>query len=387
MTRHVDMQNTTSIELQRIFSAQKAAFVDRPMPEHGHRLEKLAALKNCLLRGRDEICLAVSEDFGHRSRMDTVLSDILPIILTIKHTRRHLKSWMRPKRRNPGWVLLPASLRVTYQPKGVVGIVVPWNFPIMLSLGPLIGALSAGNRAMIKMSEKTPQTNAIIKKMLAEVFDESEVAVIHGEIEIAKAFTSLPFDHLLFTGSTAVGREVMKAASEHLTPVTLELGGKSPLIVGPDIDAEVAAGRAMFGKCVNAAQICIAPDYAMLPRQKVNAFVAAGSRLFQQFYPEGIDSQDYTSVVDAAQYERLIRLMSDATAKGARIIPACKNARDDSTRRIATHFVLDVNDEMDVMQEEIFGPLFPVLPYDTIDQSAGVDLPTSTTPGNVPDQL
>lgn len=352
------------------FEQQQLAFHQEPYPEVSRRIEDLNRLKQALLKHSDRLCQALDQDYQGRSRQDTLLSDILPCVMNIGYTRRRLKKWAKPQRRHAGLLLAPAQIEVHYQPLGVVGIMVPWNFPVMLSIGPLITALAAGNRAMIKLSEFTPHTNAALIKMLREAFAEDQVVCIEGEADVAAQFSALPFDHLLFTGSTAVGRHVMHAAADNLTPVTLELGGKSPTIVGPDMDPDTAAERMIFGKCLNAGQICVAPDYVLVPREKLQAFAGAYQQRFQSLYPKGVDSPDYTSVINERQYQRLTDWLKDAEAKGAKVLPCVPgHHRCDEGHRLTTHLLLDTTDQMTLRQEEIFGPLLPLIPYDSIDEA------------------
>ena len=266
-------------------------------------------------------------------------------------------------------MLTPAKITVHYQPVGVVGIIVPWNFPVMLSLGPLIAAFAAGNTAMLKMSEFTPATNRVLKAMLAEGFNEDQVAIIEGEADVSAKFSQLPFDHILFTGSTAVGKHVMRAAANNLTPVTLELGGKSPTIIAPDFDVADAVERILFAKSLNAGQICVAPDYILLPREKSDEFITAYKRYFKKLYKAGIESKDLTSVIDMRQYNRLKGVIEDAQAKGAVIHTVTEQAQDDVNHRMTPHLLTEVNDEMLAMQEELFGPVLPIVPYDSIEEA------------------
>ncbi len=361
-----DQQN----DLLALFQNQRSAYLNNPMPSALQRIDLLKQLKGALLSFRERLCDALDADYVGRSRQDSLISDILPCVMNIRYSCRKLKTWMRPDRRSAGLLLSPAKIRVHYQPLGVVGIVVPWNFPVILSVGPLISALAAGNRAMIKLSEFTPHTNRVITEMLASVFSQEQVVCVEGEAELAAQFTSLPFDHLLFTGSTNVGRQVMRAAAENLTPVTLELGGKSPAIVGPDVDVDNAVVRMSFGKCLNAGQICVAPDYVLVPREKVDSFAKSYQQRFAAMYPDGVNSRDYTSVINPRQYERLQTWLADAKSKGARVIPCVEGQhRDDSRQRMTTHLLLNTTDEMTVMQNEIFGPLLPVIPYDSTDDA------------------
>ncbi|TKB50714.1 coniferyl aldehyde dehydrogenase [Ferrimonas aestuarii] len=352
------------------FQLQKQAFNAKPMPSLDERHKLLDNLREALLKHKDALCNALDQDYNGRSHQDTLISDILPCLMNIKYTKKRLKKWMRTERRHAGLLLAPAKIEVHYQPLGVVGIVVPWNFPVMLSIGPLITALAAGNRAMIKLSEFTPSTNKVLIAMLEEAFDTEQVVCIEGEAELAAQFTSLPFDHLLFTGSTTVGRHVMRAAADNLTPVTLELGGKSPAIVGPDVDIDNAVDRMILGKSLNAGQICVAPDYVLVPRAKQDAFVQAYKAKFAQMYPQGVNSDDYTSVVNERQYQRLLSWLEDAKQKGA-TVNICLEGKhlDDQRQRLTPHLLTDVNDDMTVLQDEIFGPLLPIIPYDSIDDA------------------
>lgn len=365
----ISTQHLEAEEMEQILLAQRARFIAEPMPSLQQRQEKLKALKRALLQYKNPLCEALHRDYGQRNPQDSLLADILPCVLNLNYTLRHLKKWMKPSRRHTGLMLAPAKVEVVYQPLGVVGIVVPWNFPVMLSIGPLITALAAGNRAMIKLSEFTPHTNKVLRELLAGVFDHDEVAVFEGEADVAAAFSALPFDHLLFTGSTAVGRHVMHAAADNLTPVTLELGGKSPALVAPDMPLALAVERMVFGKSLNAGQICVAPDYVLVPEGKVDDFVAEYQKQFRKMYPQGVASPDFASVINDRQYQRLSRLLDDARQKGARVLPCHDAARDDQAHRMITHLVLDTHDDMLLRQDEIFGPLLPVIPYRELDDA------------------
>ncbi|HAQ25810.1 MAG TPA: coniferyl-aldehyde dehydrogenase, partial [Pseudomonas sp.] len=292
--------------------------------------------------------------------------EIMPSLHGIHYARRRLRKWMKPSRRSVGLAFQPASARVLYQPLGVVGIIVPWNYPLYLAIGPLIGALAAGNRVMLKMSESTPATGQLLKDLLAQVFTEDQVAVVLGEADVGIAFSRLPFDHLLFTGSTSIGRQVMRAAADNLTPVTLELGGKSPAIVSTSVPLEDAAERIAFGKTLNAGQTCVAPDYVLVPKDRLKGFVEAYRQVIQRFYPQLADNPDYTSIINPRQYARLQDYLDDAQARGARLLPLFEQGQG---RRMPHHLLLNVTDEMRVMQDEIFGPLLPVVPYDDLEQA------------------
>ncbi|GAB1106010.1 MAG: coniferyl aldehyde dehydrogenase [Shewanella algae] len=361
-------------QLLQKFTVQRQAFSAAPMPSLGERKAKLKALKQALLKHQQALTDALSRDYGHRSTDDSLISDILPVVTQINYSLRHLKRWMKPSRRHAGLLLAPASVRVEYQPKGVVGIIVPWNFPIMLSLSPLATVIAAGNRAMLKLSEFTPHTNAALRTLLAEVFDGSEVCVIEGEAEIAASFSALPFDHLLFTGSTQVGRHVMRAAADNLTPVTLELGGKSPVLIARDMPMETAVERLIYGKCLNAGQICVAPDYILCPSGKEAEFISAYRRRFQQFYPDFANTPDYGQILNERQAARLVALLEDATAKGAQVFAADREQPlsklpSAEQRKWPTLLLTKVSDDMKLMQEEIFGPLLPLVSYQELGQA------------------
>ncbi len=347
----------------------KQACQAHPMPSLAQRRNRLIALKGALLAHKQPLCDALALDYGQRSDYDSLVADILPCVMQINYSLKRLKGWMRPARRHPGLLLAPARVEVHYQPLGVIGIMVPWNFPVMLSLGPLIGAIAAGNRAMIKLSEFTPRTNAVLRTLLAQVFDDDEVVVIEGDAGLAAAFSTLPFDHLLFTGSTAVGRRVMAAAAPQLTPLTLELGGKSPCLIAPDMPLALAVARMIFGKSLNAGQICVAPDYVLLPRGQEQAFIEAYQAHFRRLYPKGLDSPDYGSIINGTQYERLTAWLAEAKQAGAEVHPCASPARDDGTRRLVPHLLTEVPGHCQLMQQEIFGPLLPLVPYDSIEEA------------------
>ncbi len=323
-------------------------------------------MHDLLARNQQPLIDAISADFGNRSADETRLAEIMPSLHGIRYAKRHLDRWMKPSRRSVGMAFQPASAQVVYQPLGVVGIIVPWNYPLFLAIGPLIGALAAGNRVMLKMSEATPATGQLLKELLAQIFPDEQVAVILGEADTGIAFSQQPFDHLLFTGSTSVGRHVMRAAAENLTPVTLELGGKSPAIVSADVPLAHAAERIAFGKTLNAGQTCVAPDYVLVPKNRVEGFVEAYRDVVRRFFPQLADNPDYTSIINPRQHARLQGYLDDAQAKGARLLPLFEQGQQ---RRMSHCLLLDVNNEMQVMQDEIFGPLLPIVPYDDLDQA------------------
>lgn len=348
------------------FTTQRAAFSANPMPPAEQRLQWLKQLGKLLSEHRQALIDAIRQDFGHRSADETLLAELLPSLLGIRDARKHLKRWMKSSPRRVGLAFQPASAKVVYQPLGVIGVIVPWNYPLFLAIGPLIGAMAAGNRVMLKLSESTPATGALLKRLFAEAFPEDLVAVVLGEADVGMAFSRLPFDHLLFTGATSIGRHVMRAAAENLTPVTLELGGKSPAIVSHDVPLEHAAERIAFGKTLNAGQTCIAPDYVLVPEDRLAGFVEAYRQAVKRFYPTLADNPDYTAIINQRQFDRLMRYQEDAARKGATIVSLYEQGQD---RRMPFSVLLDVRDDMLVMQDEIFGPLLPVVPYKRIEDA------------------
>ena len=353
-------------ELDRQFATQRAAYAANPMPPAAQRQQWLKALRDLLSNERQALIEAISADFSHRSADETLLAELMPSLHGIHYASRHLNGWMKPSRRKVGMAFQPASAKVVYQPLGVVGVIVPWNYPLYLAIGPLVGALAAGNRVMLKLSESTPATGLLLKELLARIFPEDLVCVVLGEADIGVAFSRLRFDHLLFTGATSIGKHVMRAAAENLTPVTLELGGKSPAIVSRDVPLKDAAERIAFGKTLNAGQTCVAPDYVLVPEDRVGGFVEAYRQAVQSFYPTLADNQDYTAIINERQLARLNGYVSDATSKGALLIPLFEQGQG---RRMPHSVLLNVSDEMTVMQDEIFGPLLPIVPYRDLEQA------------------
>lgn len=358
------------VRLKELFARQKDAYRKSPMPSADQRIAHLKALKDITIKYQDQLAAAVNEDFSCRSKDETLLAEILTSVEGINMAIKKTRKWMKPSKRAVGMLFAPAKNEVRYQPLGVVGIIVPWNYPIFLVIGPLVAALSAGNRAMIKMSEFTPTLNKVIKTMLAEVFEENRVCIIEGEADAAIAFTEQPFDHILFTGSTTVGRFVMAAAAKNLTPVTLELGGKSPAIVSDHISMKDAAERICFGKSMNAGQTCVAPDYILVPKAKEQAFIDAYRTAFSKMYPTLKNNNDYTAIVNDRQHQRLTSLLTDAEAKGAKLTVINPANEDLSAgRKIAPVIMQNISAEMDIADEEIFGPILPIITYNTIDDA------------------
>jgi len=355
-------------DLEATFAAQRKAFAGNPMPPAAQRRQWLKSLREALLTDQQQLIEAIDTDFSGRSADETLLAELLPSVQGIRHAERHLRRWMRPARRAVGLAFQPASARVLYQPLGVVGIIVPWNYPLFLAIGPLTCALAAGNRVMLKLSEATPASAQALKALLERVFPEDLVSVVLGEVAVGQAFARLPFDHLLFTGATSVGRQVMLAAAQNLTPVTLELGGKSPAIVSASVPLDAAAERIAFGKTLNAGQTCVAPDYVLVPRERLEAFSDAYSNAVHRLYPRIAENPDYSAIINPRQLQRLQQLLDDARAKGARVVDLYPDEPRQG-RRLPPHLLLQVNDDMHVMQDEIFGPLLPLVPYDSLDDA------------------
>ena len=361
--------------MKELLEKQRAACVRDGLPSAAIRIERLDKSIDLLCTYSDELCAAMSADFGHRSIDQSRFSDIAGSIDTLKYAKKNVRSWMRPERRATMFPLglFGARAAVHYQPKGVVGIISPWNFPVNLTFAPLAGVLAAGNRAMIKPSEFTEQTSALMAELIAKYYEEDEVVVVTGGPEVGADFTSLAFDHMLFTGATSIAHHVMRAAADNLVPVTLELGGKSPVIIGESADVTKAALRIMSGKTLNAGQICLAPDYVFLPEGKQSEFVEAAKSAVTAMFPEGLlDNDDYTSVVNKRHLDRLNTYLEDARGRGADVIPLNLGDEDfskQSHHKMAPHIVVNASDDMLVMQDEIFGPILPVRTYNDVQET------------------
>lgn len=364
------MENSPSAHLYAVLESQRSAFDQDRNPSLAKRLDRLARLAAMGENNAARIIEAISADFGHRSPHETQMAELVFVLSSIRHAERHLKGWMRARRMPTALQYRPGRNRLLRQPLGVVGIVAPWNYPYQLALAPAVAAIAAGNRVMIKPSELTPRFAELLQRMVAEAFAEDELAVVTGDARTGQTFSELPFDHLFFTGSTAVGRMVAQAAARNLTPVTLELGGKSPAILDPTSDLAVVAPRLAFGKLLNAGQTCIAPDYAFVPKERIDAFVAHMQRAVARMYPSLAANPDYSSIVSERHFSRLQGLLEDAEAKGARIVtinPAAETF-DPARRKQPPVLVLGATAEMRLMQEEIFGPILPVLGYERIEE-------------------
>ena len=352
--------NTLRATLARLRSAQQAS-----TPDYAQRIADLTRLRDAFKTRLEEFVAAMSADFGRRSRHESLLSDGMTVLHDIDFLRKHLGKWMRSKRAAADWLFWPARTEVRYQPLGVVGIIAPWNYPVNLALMPLAAAIAAGNHVMLKPSEHTPRTSELLQALLAEVFPADRVATVLGGPDVAAAFAALPFDHLFFTGSTAVGRKVMTAAAQNLTPVTLELGGKSPVILAPGYSIATAADRIAAGKFLNAGQTCIAPDYVLLPQAAIAPFVAEMRRYVAHGYPDLAASADYSSIVNDDQFRRLTGYVDEARTAGAEVIELA--AGDPARRVFAPTLVINPDERLALMRDEIFGPILPLVAVDSVD--------------------
>lgn len=357
----------TADDMKALFEAQFAASRAQPAPDAAARRTALSTLEKMVLDNADAIVSAIAQDFRGRARAETELLEIVPTVRAIRHARRRVARWMRPQRRPVDIVFQPSRAWVRREPLGVIGIISPWNYPLQLALIPLCDALAAGNRAMMKPSELTPAFSALLERLVSTCFNTTQVAVVTGGVETARAFSALPFDHLVFTGSTAVGREVMKAAAQNLTPVTLELGGKSPAIVDPDYPLDRAARSIASGKFLNAGQTCIAPDYALVPAGKVDAFARAVLAQAERAYPAIAGNDDYTAIIDDRRRARLEAAVAEARFAGATVLASGETGND--TARFAPTVVIGAPAGSALMTEEIFGPILPVVPDDTLEEA------------------
>lgn len=362
-------------ELESQLARLRRTATESGVPTLDERLDRLQRLKDALLDNRDRFVEAVSSDFGVRSKHETLMADILTVVRGIDDTRRSLRTWMRPRRVGVSWIYRPARARVRPQPKGVVGVMGAWNYPVNLVFAPAAAALAAGNRLMVKPSEHTPRTADLTKAVLEDALGSDWVAVVLGGPDVGAAFSRLPFDHLLFTGSTAAGRKIMAAASENLVPLTLELGGKSPVIVTEDRFGSSALRRTAnsiaFAKLLNAGQTCIAPDYVFVPEGRADDFVDAFRRSVEGMYPTLLDNPDYTAIINEAHFARLQGYLEQARERGARLVTINPGDEDLSgqSKKFVPTLVVDPVDDLAVMQEEIFGPILPVKTYSSLDQA------------------
>jgi coniferyl-aldehyde dehydrogenase len=356
--------------MRRLFDAQRTAFMAAPMPDYPARRADLKRLKEVLIANRERFVAAVSADFGGRAGPET-MAEILTVVHHINYCLRRLKRWMKPQRRGTSLLMATTKAMVYQQPLGVVGVVSPWNYPIALSVGPLVFALAAGNRVLIKMSETTPRTAELMRHVLSEAFEERQVAVVLGEVETAREFTRLPFDHLLFTGGSDIGRHVMREAAANLTPVTLELGGKSPTLISEDVPMDLAAERICFGKALNAGQTCVAPDYVLCPHARIDEFVDAFGAVLGRMYPGLVRNSDYSAVVNERHFRRIRGYIEDARAKGAEVVELNPGglSPEPGSRKLPLYLVKNATPQMRVMQEEVFGPVLPIVGYNHLQEA------------------
>lgn len=352
--------------MQQVYESQYQAYLNQPFMPIDVRQSTIVAIKKWLQSNTDRIAHAIAQDFGHRSHDETKLLEVYSSIQAANYALKNLKRWMKPRKRHVAWQLLPAKACLIPQPLGVVGIIVPWNYPLFLAVSPLIAALAAGNRVMLKMSEFTPKLGELMVTMMHEChITPSHISIINGDVDVAKEFTEIPFKHLLFTGATHVGKLVMQAASKNLTPVTLELGGKSPSIISKRVDRKLLS-RLLMAKAYNAGQTCVAPDYLMIPHGMEDDIQQLLQQALNKHYPNYPDTDDYTCIVNDRHYERLTHLLDDAKAKGAQAVSLAD--KDGDGRKMPLTLVFNVTDDMAIMQHEIFGPLLPVISYSDFDE-------------------
>ncbi|MBQ4799076.1 coniferyl aldehyde dehydrogenase [Pseudoalteromonas sp. MMG006] len=351
------------------FDELQQSFNKTPYLAVNKRIAVLKTLRARIVEREQQLVDAVSKDFGYRTAFDTLLGDILPTVQTLAHIIKKLPKWAKPSNRSVGLSLWPSKVSVNYQPKGVVGIIAPWNYPIQLALVPVLTAIAAGNKVMLKLSEFTPHTNAVIEQIFKDDM-QAHCKIIQGGSDVATQFSSLPFAHILFTGSTSVGKLVMASASRNLTPVTLELGGKSPVIITQNADIKKAAQALLFGKMANAGQICVAPDYVFVPKALEHQLIQQLCELYKKHFKDGVEGKNLTSIISDAHYKRLSSYLEQAQALGANIIkPLDQNQQDAEKHRMGLHLVTQVTDEMNLMQDELFGPILPIMSYETLDSA------------------
>lgn len=365
--------DTTANEMNRVLELQKQLNITEGAPSAALRLDRLDRCISMVSAYKKEIVESMQDDFGNRDPIMSATTEVDSVIGPMVHAKKNLKKWMKTEKRKasiagtgPLLSLTGAKALINYQPKGVVGVISPWNFPVNLALAPLAGIIAAGNRVMLKPSELTPSSSDLMKKMINEYFEESEIAVFTGDPEVGAAFSALAFDHMLFTGGTEIAKHVMRAAADNLVPLTLELGGKSPVVVGQSSKMQDVAQRVMQGKTMNAGQICLAPDYALVPEGKVNEFVDAAVAITSEMFPDMKDNDDYTSIINQKHYDRIQGYLADAKEKGAEVVeinPSNEDFSQQPHHKIPPTIVLNPTEDMQIMQEEIFGPVLPVKTY------------------------
>ena len=371
--------DTTANEMNRVLELQKQLNITEGAPSAALRLDRLDRCIAMVSAYKKEIVESMQDDFGNRDPIMSATTEVDSVIGPMVHAKKNLKKWMKTEKRKasiagtgPLLSLTGAKALINYQPKGVVGVISPWNFPVNLALAPLAGIIAAGNRVMLKPSELTPSSSDLMKKMINEYFEESEIAVFTGDPEVGAAFSALAFDHMLFTGGTEIAKHVMRAAADNLVPLTLELGGKSPVVVGQSSKMQDVAQRVMQGKTMNAGQICLAPDYALVPEGKVNEFVDAAVAITSEMFPDMKDNDDYTSIINQKHYDRIQGYLADAKEKGAEVVeinPSNEDFSQQPHHKIPPTIVLNPTDDMQIMQEEIFGPVLPVKTYSDVSET------------------
>ena len=374
MAENIEISETSADDMQKILDRQKRAYLNDGVVSNEVRHDRLERAVNVIKKNEEKLVDAMSADFGHRSHHQSRFTDIASSIGPLRHAQKNLKRWRKSEKRSAMFPLslFGAKARVDYQPLGVVGVISPWNFPVNLTFTPLAGVLSAGNRCMIKPSEYTPETSKAMAEAISEEFDIEEIAVVLGGPETGASFSGLPFDHLLFTGATSIAKHVLSAASENLVPVTLELGGKSPVIVGESANMDATAGAIMAGKMMNAGQICLAPDYVFLPKTRVQEFVESSKKAVSKMFPTLLDNPDYTSVINDRHFDRISSYIDEAKQKGVEVVeinPANEDFRQQPHNKIPPTLIIDPPEELQVMQDEIFGPVMPIKSYDQVEET------------------
>jgi coniferyl-aldehyde dehydrogenase len=371
----LNTQDSLATEMQAAIEAQRADYLREGVVTAETRINRIDRCIDALVKYQDQLQEALNQDFTCRPREVSLLTDVIGSIGSLKHARKGLRTWMKGEKRA---TLFPLGLlggrsRIEYQPLGVVGIIAPWNFPVSMVFQPMACALAAGNRIMIKPSEFTPATSAVIASMIEETFDPKEVTVFPGGPEVGQAFSSLPFDHLLFTGATSIARHIMTAAARNLVPVTLELGGKSPVVISRTADLEKTLGRIMMGKTLNAGQICLAPDYLLVPKEKLEEVISHAQAAVAGMYPKLLDNPQYTSVINDRHYQRLTGYLQQAEQAGARVIPINPANEDFSAQqngfKIPPTLVVEPAADLKVLEDEMFGPVLPILTYEKFEET------------------
>ena len=364
-------------EMQRVLESQKKHFIKEGFPTIELRIDRLNRLKNLIIENRYRFVDALNEDYGNRSKNASIMTDVYSIIPEINHAIKNIKKWTKIEKRSSNFPfsIFGAKSYLKYEPLGTIGMVSPWNFPVNLSFGPLAAIFAAGNQVMHKPSELTPITASLLKDLCDESYDENEFSTFLGGPEIGEAFTQLHFDHLLYTGSGNVGKHVMKSAAQNLVPVTLELGGKSPVIIGKSADMKVSAKRVMFGKTLNAGQICLAPDYILVHSDNKDEFISEVENAVKEFYPSIKNNDDYSSIINQRHFDRINLLVEDAKEKGAtvqEINPSNEDFSQQEFYKIPPTVITNTSNDMMVMNDEIFGPVLPIVEYDDISEALSI---------------